>query len=87
MTKFCLDIFLISLLITVKSSDFPSHGPTPIDVFLVQESIPLQNWNIQSSLIGSHPSRALSSELFPAPVGPTMTIRGSGKATYRQYII
>ena len=46
----------------------------------MQESSPLQIGKTHVALVGSHPSKALASEDLPAPVGPTITIRGLGSS-------
>ena len=67
---------------TVKFLSPPSHGPTPRVVFLVQEANPPQTPNIHPSSFGSQPNKAFAKELFPAPVGPTITILGTGYSVY-----
>ena len=65
-------------ILTVKVGCSPSQGPIPILVSLVQDVNPPQTLNVQPPILGSNPSRASARELFPAPVGPTMTTGDQG---------
>ena len=47
-------------------------------VSFVQDSSPPQTENMHPPSLGSQPKRAFAKELLPAPVGPTITIRGFG---------
>ena len=75
-------------MITVNCCPEPSQAPVPAVVFLVQDSSPLQTSNMQTSVasVGSQPRRASARELLPAPVGPTMTILGSGYSSPEQRV-
>ena len=65
-------------ILTVKVGCSPSQGPIPILVLLVQDVNLPQTLNVQPPILGSNPNRASARELFPAPVGPTMTTGDQG---------
>ena len=75
---------MLAHLKTVKQDHnltLPGEGSSLEQLLLKLKVIfPLtSNMQVPEGARGSQPRRALARELFPAPVGPTMMMRGSGR--------